>query len=68
MQEKSLLDYVSEQSNKARPDGFVPLSQRILEEMADIPDEVLAQLPTDGAENHDHYLYGWPKQSEEGEK
>ena len=26
-----------------------------------IPDDVLAQLPTDGAENHDHYLYGAPK-------
>ncbi len=22
----------------------------------DLPDEVLAELPTDGAENHDHYL------------
>ena len=26
-----------------------------------IPDEVLAKLPVDGAENHDHYLYGAPK-------
>lgn len=30
----------------------------------DLPDEMLACLPTDGAENHDHYLYGWPKKSE----
>lgn len=26
-----------------------------------IPDDVLAKLPIDGAENHDHYLYGAPK-------
>ncbi len=40
MQEKSLLDYVREQSNQPRPEGFVPISQRILDEMADAPDEV----------------------------
>ncbi len=28
-----------------------------------IPEEVLATLPTDGAEQHDHYLYGTPKRS-----
>ena len=26
-----------------------------------LPDTVVAQLPTDGAEQHDHYLYGTPK-------
>jgi len=26
-----------------------------------IPDDVLEKLPIDGAENHDHYLYGAPK-------
>lgn len=26
-----------------------------------IPEDVLAQLPTDGAEQHDHYIYGTPK-------
>ena len=29
--------------------------------MCDVPAEVLRQLPTDGAEQHDHYLYGAPK-------
>jgi predicted RNase H-like HicB family nuclease len=28
-----------------------------------IPEEVLAKLPTDGAEQHDHYIYGTPKRS-----
>jgi hypothetical protein len=27
----------------------------------EIPDEELAQLPTDGAAQHDHYIYGTPK-------
>ena len=33
----------------------------------DLPDEMLAELPTDGAENHDHYLYGWPKKEASNE-
>lgn len=28
----------------------------------DISDEEMAKLPRDGAANHDHYLYGTPKQ------
>lgn len=27
----------------------------------DVPDEVWEQLPIDGAQEHDHYLYGSPK-------
>ena len=27
----------------------------------EIPEEELAQLPTDGATQHDHYIYGTPK-------
>lgn len=26
-----------------------------------LPNRVREELPTDGAENHDHYLYGAPK-------
>ncbi|MDQ3686419.1 MAG: hypothetical protein M3430_12590 [Acidobacteriota bacterium] len=26
--------------------------------LKDVPREVIEQLPVDGAENHDHYLYG----------
>ena len=39
-----------------------PFWQFIEELTADIPPEVLETLPTDGAEQHDHYLYGTPKQ------
>ncbi len=29
--------------------------------LKDVPQEVLDRLPTDGAAQHDHYLYGTPK-------
>jgi hypothetical protein len=33
----------------------------IVESMKDIPPEIMATMPTDGASQHDHYIYGWPK-------
>ena len=45
---------VSEQNDR-------PVWELFEEFTKDLPDEVLAQLPTDGAEQHDHYLYGVPK-------
>lgn len=33
----------------------------ILESMKDVAPETMAQMPTDGASQHDHYIYGWPK-------
>jgi hypothetical protein len=43
----------------------VPVRRRISEAisdlMADTPPEELARLPKDGASEHDHYIYGWPK-------
>ena len=38
-----------------------PISKMIGEIWADMPDDVRAQLPADGASEHDHYIYGWPK-------
>ena len=38
-----------------------PIWERILERSAAIPDEEWDKLPTDLAEQHDHYLYGTPK-------
>ena len=37
------------------------ISEVIAENMRDMPPEVLAALPTDGASEHDHYIYGLPK-------
>ena len=33
----------------------------VLDCMADVPDDVMQQLPKDGASEHDHYIYGLPK-------
>jgi hypothetical protein len=38
-----------------------PVWERILERVAQVPDEEFDKLPTDLAEQHDHYLYGTPK-------
>ena len=33
----------------------------ICENMQDVPPEIMAAMPQDGASQHDHYIYGWPK-------
>jgi Arc/MetJ-type ribon-helix-helix transcriptional regulator len=38
-----------------------PIWEEILERCAAIPDEEFDRLPTDLAEQHDHYIYGTPK-------
>ncbi len=38
-----------------------PIWEVIGEISAEVPDEEWTKLPTDGAEQHDHYLYGSPK-------
>jgi plasmid stability protein len=44
-------------ASPARP----PLAERIRGIWSDMPDSVRAKLPTDGASQHDHYIYGVPK-------
>jgi hypothetical protein len=36
----------------------------ILDNMKDVPPEIMAAMPKDGASQHDHYIYGWPKKPE----
>jgi hypothetical protein len=40
-----------------------PIWELFEEFTQNMPEDVLVKLPTDGAEQHDHYLYGTPKQS-----
>ena len=40
-----------------------PISEIFEELSSQIPLEEWAELPQDGAEQHDHYLYGSPKRS-----
>jgi antitoxin component of MazEF toxin-antitoxin module len=39
----------------------LPVWERIISLTADAPPEELEKPPTDGASQHDHYLYGTPK-------
>ena len=41
-----------------------PIWEQIVILTADAPLEELLKPPTDGASQHDHYLYGTPKRSE----
>ncbi len=38
-----------------------PIWDKISDIMKDIPESELNKLPSDGAEQHDHYIYGIPK-------
>lgn len=55
-QQEKVLEFVEE---------FEPSRHTLWEMVKDkverIPKDVLEKLPTDGSENHDHYLYGTPK-------
>jgi hypothetical protein len=31
--------------------------------MKDVPPEIMATMPKDGASQHGHYIYGWPKRA-----
>ena len=52
----------SKNKSLASPDK--PIWEIADEIIAGIPKEVLDKLPTDGATQHDHYLYGSPKRQE----
>ena len=43
------------------PPGGMAIWDKIEAIMRDVPDEVLASIPTDGSINVDHYLYGASK-------
>jgi hypothetical protein len=48
----------------AEPPAEQPLKTAadiVLNCMRDVPAEIMATMPTDGASQHDHYIYGWPK-------
>lgn len=37
------------------------ISEVILERMRKVPPKIMADMPVDGASQHDHYIYGLPK-------
>lgn len=52
---------VEQELDSPEPQDDRPVSEMIREIWADMPDEVRAKLPSDGAAEHDHYIYGLPK-------
>jgi len=61
---QEVLDFLLSARSEKYPETRKPIWQIAQEIMADVPPEIIAQLPTDGAEQHDHYLYGTPKRKE----
>ena len=58
---KYVEELASEEANRENGHGQPAIWDKIETIMHDVPDEVLATIPTDGAVNVDHYLYGAPK-------
>lgn len=56
--QKTQLDTRTEQRQTSNDRPIWELFESAADEL---PEDVLAQLPTDGAAQHDHYLYGTPK-------
>jgi hypothetical protein len=65
--QQRLLSMVEEMllEDEATPDrdGVRPLWEIAEEISSKVPPEEWGKLPTDGAEQHDHYLYGSPKRN-----
>jgi hypothetical protein len=40
------------------------IADMIVENMRGVSPEIMAGMPEDGASQHDHYVYGWPKKEE----
>ena len=61
IREDEEISVVAATSPTAAPPSRRHISEVIAEIMRDVPPEVLATLPNDGASEHDHYIYGIPK-------
>ena len=61
--------FLERSAKKSEPNGTPTTEQarpiwEVFENlMSDVPQEVIDTLPTDAAEQHDHYIYGLPKKS-----
>ena len=40
------------------------IGEVIRERMSKVPPDIMAAMPEDGASQHDHYIYGFPKREE----
>jgi hypothetical protein len=51
-----------EQAVPPKKEALPPIWERVQDLLAKVPPEDLERLPEDGSEQHDHYVYGTPKQ------
>jgi len=60
----ALVEALLDKEQLARPEAARrPISEIFEELSSQVPREEWAELPRDGADQHDHYLYGSPKRS-----
>jgi hypothetical protein len=59
----SLAEWIQQLAEQAQPTNrpHRHIADAICENMQDVPPEIMATMPKDGASQHDHYIYGWPK-------
>ena len=63
---KAFLERSAEQAEPKgvlSPEQVRPIWEVFEDIMSDVPQEVIDKLPTDAAEQHDHYIHGLPKKS-----
>jgi hypothetical protein len=70
LQEREHVDHANGETNgheavppdtTPSPKARKPIWEALIEASLEIPDEELDLLPSDGATQHDHYIYGTPK-------
>ena len=60
----ALVEEMLKENHEPRPrENVRPIWEIITELSAQVPMEEWEKLPSDGAEQHDHYLYGSPKRT-----
>lgn len=60
---RRVLNFVNDLREEKKSSQAKPISAIFEDLSGEIPLEEWSKLPADGAENHDHYLYGAPKKT-----
>lgn len=62
-EQKEVLEIIEKKVSVSQKKDSRPIWEVITERAKNLSVETLEKLPIDGAENHDHYLYGAPKKT-----
>ena len=59
----TLEEWLQKLAEQEQPPNRPPqhIADVIVENMSNVPPDIMAAMPKDGASQHDHYIYGWPK-------